>query len=70
MAIFSMKCCATCQYWDGNRKVSAFKDKSEVKYMSDEGACLNNKSASSRGKKYRADHPSNCNHYVRWDQLK
>ena len=64
------KCCCNCQFWGGPRKVSAFKDKAEVRSMSDQGEWLNKSSAQTRGRSQRADHPSNCNHYEKWDQLK
>jgi hypothetical protein len=70
MAIINGNHCCNCLYWDGPRKVSAFKDKAEVKSLGDLGVCLNAKSASTKGKSKRADQATNCNQFRKWDHLK
>ena len=70
MAFINSDCCANCQFWDGSRKVSSFKKFAEVKSASDQGICLNKKSANSKGRPQRADHPKTCGGFQKWDQLK
>ncbi len=70
MPFSNAKCCCNCQYWDGDRKVSPFKNMAEVKTMSDKGVCMNKKAVNSKGRPHRADHPDNCGGYEKWDQLK
>ena len=70
MAYADAKICCNCQYWDGPRKVSAFKKMSEVRSMADKGVCLNRKCPMTKGRPQRADHPNNCNGFEKWDQLK
>lgn len=70
MAYINGEHCCNCQYWNGPRKVSVFKDKSDVKSMGNMGICLNKRSNSTKGKEYRADKPANCNHFEKWEQLK
>ncbi len=70
MAILGGTVCANCQFWDGARKVSAFKNKAEVRSLNDQGVCTNKQSANSKGKSRKANQINNCNHFVKWDQLK
>lgn len=70
MAYINGNHCCNCQYWDGSRKVSAFKDKAEVKSLGDMGICLNKRSANTKGESCRADKPANCNHFEKWERLK
>lgn len=63
------KICCNCQYWAGYRKVSAFKKMSEVKSMADKGECLNRKAVNTKGRPQRADHPSTCGKFEKWDEL-
>jgi len=70
MAYFQGNVCCNCQYWDGQRKVSSFKDKAEVRSSSDKGSCTCSKSVNTKGKPRAANQVANCNHFEKWDQLK
>ena len=69
MAYADAKICCNCQYWDGPRKVSAFKKMSEVKTMSDQGVCLNRRAVNTKGRPQRAGQPSTCGVFEKWDEL-
>lgn len=68
MAYVNGKCCCNCQYWSGTGKVSAFKDKAEVKSIADQGICQNRKATNAKGRPQRADHPNNCGGFEKWDK--
>ena len=70
MAIIGGKYCCNCQYWEGSRRLSAFKNKVEVRSGSDEGICTNSRSANSRGKSRKANQAATCNHFEKWDEIK
>ena len=70
MTIYNSGYCASCQYWDGPRKVSVFKDKADVKSSDDKGVCTNKKAANFRGKTKKAREGFGCNYFEKWDQLK
>ncbi len=70
MAYSNGNCCANCQFWDGERKVSSLKDKAEFKAFGDMGLCLNSKSANTKGKMKRADNVCSRSTFVKWDQLR
>ncbi len=69
MAYSNAKCCSNCQYWDGPRKVSAFKNMAEVRSMADMGVCQNKKSTNTKGRPQRADHPCSNICFEKWNKL-
>ena len=66
-----MKCCATCQFWDGPRKLDAFKKNVEVYGAgAEKGTCTNRRAANASGKQWEGRHAANCGSaYQKWEEL-
>jgi|GEM_PF-3252741 len=70
MAFVNGKCCCNCQYWNGPRRVGVFKDKADVKQLTDVGVCVNSSSVQTKGRQQKANQLSTCNRFEKWDQLR
>ena len=65
--ILKRKCCATCTYWGGQRKINSFKDGCTCDKSNVKGSCANPKS-SFKNKDTQADYGS-CSKFEKWDVL-
>lgn len=64
---YENKYCATCEYWDGNRSLSADKKYAQTKDGDYKGICLNNKSMYNK-RESNANYGS-CPYFTKWSKL-